>query len=539
MRRLVVLSIRDSRLAICRFLRLVLFVAAFACGCVDDFRRVDQAIQERCNAAGTRVGEDPRWREAYGPDGQAEGGPDVLVSGLLSLEESRRIALSASPDVHAVRARIEQALARIDEARSLYFPTLTLNHGSSRTFQTPRSRNTFSIPISQPLPDIPANLQDVNFSTILELLSMPFFGRADSGPITRSFSQHTTTLAATWTLFDGFAREAQLLAAKYASGAARMALVDSQRLLVQAVDEAYYQVQLGWEQRRIAQADLDFSREQLDVTRKWLEAGRATPGDVKNFEVRVHNAETDLVAARGLTDKARTVLAELMGIDDAKLPDELEVSPLAEEVEAELAVPNVDEWIERALKARPDLAAKEFELQSKTQEVRLAKAQFSPGVFASGAYGFDRTSNMAYGEGDQASSGAIEMRWQLFTGGFRTSQVRRTEAERVEAAAELRRWKQRAVSEVRQAVIDLVDAQERVRLQRLNLASATENRRIVQAEYAAGKSTLVRLNEAQRDLIAAEASLASSRIRLRQAWSALRAAAAVWPVGPTTEFAPA
>jgi len=519
-------------------LRPVLLAAILSCGCADDFRRVDQAIQERCDAVGTHVGENPRWREAYASEGQVEHEPDVPTSGTLSLERARRIALSASPDVHAVQARLEQALARIDEALSYYFPTVTLSHGSTRTFLTPRSRNAFNIPISQPLPDIPANLQDVNFSTLLELLSTPFFGRPGSSPITRSFSQHTTTLAATWTLFDGFAREAQLLAAKYASGAAQMALVNSQRLLVQAVDEAYYQVQLGWEQHRIAQADLDFSRDQLDVTRKWLEAGRATPGDVKNFEVRVHNAETDLVAARGLTDKARTVLAELMGIDDAKLPDELEVSPLADEVEAELAVPDADEWIERALRARPDLAAREFELQSKMQEVRLAKAQYWPGVFASGAYGFDRTSNMAYGEGDQVSSGAIEMRWPLFTGGFRTSQVRRTEAERVEVAAELRRSKQRAVSEVRQAVIDLVDAQKRVRLQRLNLASATENRRIVQAEYAAGKSTLVRLNEAQRDLIAAEASLASSRIRLRQAWSALRAAAAVWPVGPKTEYAP-
>jgi outer membrane protein TolC len=82
---------------------------------------------------------------------------------------------------------------------------------------------------------------------------------------------------------------------------------------------------------------------------------------------------------------------------------------------------------------------------------------------------------------------------------------------------------------VRQAIVDLVNAQERVRLQTTNLESAAENRRLVQLEYAAGKASIVRLNEAQRDYVGTEGELARARIRLRQAWSDLRAAAAAQP----------
>jgi outer membrane protein TolC len=171
----------------------------------------------------------------------------------------------------------------------------------------------------------------------------------------------------------------------------------------------------------------------------------------------------------------------------------------------------------------------EFEVKAKTAEVQAAKGQFSPSVTLSGSYGFDRMSNIGYGKHDQASAGAIELRWQLFTGGLRTSRVRFTEAERWELAARLRRLRQQVTSEVRQAVIAVIDAQEQARLQRLNLVSATENRRIVEAEYTAGKASLVRLNQAQRDLVETDAALAQARIRLRRAWSELRSAAAAYP----------
>jgi outer membrane protein TolC len=93
-------------------------------------------------------------------------------------------------------------------------------------------------------------------------------------------------------------------------------------------------------------------------------------------------------------------------------------------------------------------------------------------------------------------------------------------------AAEKKRLRQQISSEIRQAVTNVVIAQEKVRLQRVNLETAREHRRIVEEQYKHGKETVVRLNDAQRAYVETDASLALSRIQLRQAWTDLRAAAA-------------
>jgi outer membrane protein TolC len=331
-----------------------------------------------------------------------------------------------------------------------------------------------------------------------------------------------------YTIFDGFVREAQLMAAKHTHGASVYALADVERLIVQAVDAAYYQIQLAEEQIRIAHADEAFSLDQLQETQKLLDAGRANQVDVDNFKVRVLAAQATVTQAVGLRDSGRVVLAELMGVSDVDLPEDLRLSPLKEETEEDLTVPAVDEWIARALENRPDLMQLQEILNSREENVRASRGFYYPTVTFSASYGFDRISNMNYSQDDQSSAAGVEFRWELFTGGAREARVREAESSRAEAAANLNRLQLAVQADVRKAVIDLIDAQERIRLQRESLRTARESRRVIQAAYVAGKETLIRLNEAQRDFIKAEADLALARIRLRRAWSDLGAAAATF-----------
>lgn len=49
-----------------------------------------------------------------------------------------------------------------------------------------------------------------------------------------------------------------------------------------------------------------------------------------------------------------------------------------------------------------------------------------------------------------------------------------------------------------------------------------QNRDLVEKEFAAGQGSLVRLNEAQRDLVTAQARLALALVSLRLTWHNLR-----------------
>ncbi len=464
----------------------------------------------------------------FGPLVPGSDARKLLPEGILDLETARALAVRANPDVHAALARLQAASARVAEAGARYFPTVLLTHSSARTFHTPASRNRLSTAL-QPVPNVPIDIdttQTFALTTLINAIRRPLFGMDRPTGNGSSFSEHSTSVTATWTVFDGFVRQAQLLASKHLHQAAEQSLVDVRRLIIHAVDTGYYRVQLAREQLRIARADETFSREQLEETEELHKKGRASQADVDNFRVRMLVAQASVSEALGLTETGRVALAELMGIPSTTLPPELELAPLRDEADEEMTPPDPQVWTEQALKNRPDLHQLELILKGEEENVRSARGLYLPTLAVSGSWGFDRGSTIRYTVQDQSSAAALEFRWELYTGGSRRARVRQAEAARAQAAAELNRLRLAITARVRSAVISVGIAQEQIRLQRETLITGLENRRLVQAGYVAGKETLNRLNEAQRDVIAADADLALARTRLRQAWSDLHAAAA-------------
>lgn len=491
------------------------------------------AIIERQSRALEEMPSEARAR-LFDPNRTATTRPaeSLLEGGLLTLEEAREIALKANPDIQAAQARLEAALARIQEARSFYFPQVSLSHQSSRTFLVANRQSSYNMgsPLTYYLPQIPTNLSLIDlFNTFYGPLRGALFSNYNiSTGNTNAFSDHQTALSASWILFDGFVREARLLSVKQMYMASAMSLANVERLLIQAVDTAYHQAQLGVEQLRIAQADEEFSLKQLATAQKNFEAGKISKADVLNFEVRVRAAQANVVAAHGVQETGRVVLAELLALPDAQLPSNMTLTLLSEESDTELQPQEVMTWIDQAMAARADLAEIQHLLKASEENIVMARGQFYPELSLRGSWGFEKAHNLSYSDDDQSSAIALEMRWAIFTGGYRTAQVRRANADWWEASAGVRRKCLQICREVRKAVIDLTNAQEQVRLQRDNLDFAMENRRLVENQYNAGKTSLVRLNEAQRDYVQTEGELALARIRLRQAWSDLRAAAGTY-----------
>ena len=482
-----------------------------------------------------------RWHQAESDGHLAYGSELIELNDELTLADAVGIALRANPDLHAAQARLEAALARIEEVKADFLPSLTLNHKSSRTFLVPVSTNRFVVPFTQQQTTIPDTGLQLTPESLLNALTRDtlFGNRPGSLGDTNSFSEHSTSLVVGWKVFDGFVREARLMSARHRATGGVAAIADVQRLVVQAVESAYYHVQLGLEQLRIAQADEAFSRDQLDLARKRFEAGKVRQTDVLNFEVRVFAAQAQVIAARGMRDTGRTLLAELMAVPTAVLPDYVTLSPLTPESEAELTAQDDESvWVQSALENHPGLRVRRTALAVAEEGVRSARGRFYPEFSVTGSYGLDRISNMEYAKEDQASALALEMNLPLYTGGFRTSLLARARAIQQEKEAQLHRQRLKVMSDVRQSIIALRDAQEQVHVQRANRDVSLENRRIVTQEYAAGKVALERLNLAQRDYTETDANLARARIRMRLAWSDLRAAVGAPRRDSSVESAP-
>ena len=196
------------------------------------------------------------------------------ISGTFSLDDAKKLALQKNPDIKSAIYRVEQAMARLSQAKSAYYPSVGVSAGYTHTEWQPSLNN----------PLAPT-------------------GRTQT---------YRATLNTSWLLFDGLRREANELASQLAAEASAATASDTRRLLCKGVAQAYLSLLLQQELVRIAEADRDFTKKLLDDTQLRLDNKMASRPDLLNFQVRYNEAQINAIEARSNLAVARVVLAELL-----------------------------------------------------------------------------------------------------------------------------------------------------------------------------------------------------------------------------------
>jgi outer membrane protein TolC len=246
--------------------------------------------------------------------------------------------------------------------------------------------------------------------------------------------------------------------------------------------------------------------------------------DVLNFEVQANSAHSERIAADRIYQTSRIGLAALLGIEQARLPEKTRLSELSPATEAELGAPDAEGLMQTAYDRRPDLQLSEYGVQQAEALAKSARSGYWPTLIVSGSYDGERVEDAGFESEDFGNTIALSLQYNLFSGGL-------TRAKHQEAKARLReleRTRENAriniASEVQSVLAQVGSAQQQLLLQRRNAKLVQRNRDLVEKEYKAGVGSLVRLNEAQRDLIRAQVRLASARAALRGAWYDLETA---------------
>lgn len=454
----------------------------------------------------------------------------AVASERLTLRQAQEIALRENPSLAAVGLRVDQARQRIIQARSAYFPQASLDYTASRT-------------------ELPDNTVDalrtqawLNIGPNAARSSAFLFGGAPSPLSVGSTTTYTlaqgirtalnvptevetfeASLQLSYLVFDGFAREYTLRAAKLGEQETEAAQRDAQRLLLYGVAQSYFAILLAKENIAISHADAAFNERLLKEARVSQEAGVTSLSDVLNFEVRMRAAESNLIAAEAGLENARIALASLLGMEGASLPEGVDVEALPEESAEDLELPEPDTVIEAALENRPDLERARYGVGRNKAFVGQARASFLPRVAAFAARSASLPEHDFEGD-DFSSTVGINASVDLFTGGRHWSQLKEAKLAKKQAERELDQVELDAIAEVRQAWVSLGKAQQQLVLQRTTAELVQRNRDLVEKEFDAGQAALVRLNEAQRDLVAATSRLALARVGLFLARQELHAA---------------
>ncbi|WDP90227.1 MAG: TolC family protein [Desulfobacter sp.] len=393
----------------------------------------------------------------------------------LTLERAKQTALENSPSLAAAKERVAQAIAAIEQARADYLPTVSLKASRDYTEET-------------------ALVQ-----------------AADE-------TQYTAAVSASLVLFQGFYRKYNTLSAVYNEAMDRTALAEARRGLAWSVAQAFFNAQLAMENIRIARSDMAYNTALEKEAAAKERLGTGSYSDVLNYKTRVNTAKASLIAAEQLYKEYLFGLAALMGYEEARLPAGMEIAPLAVDCRAAAAndatLPDSD--ISNILDNRPDLHGDRLAVQEADARVSRAKSAFFPTVSLSGTYGAGSAGDLGdFDDSDNlGASLGLEVSFDLFSGGADKAAVRNAAAEKRALENELKAAQITAEKEIRTAVSRVEAAMLSLDLQQENARLMETTRDLVHKEYTAGQASLVRMNEAQNNLVASQGDLADAGISL-------------------------
>ncbi len=423
-------------------------------------------------------------------------GPDFSGIEVLDLENAQRIALQENPSIAAAFARVEQAQARVKQAVAAWWPSLDIGGQASRTH-----RSDIAYAAAQLYSSVPGQSSD------------------------RNYNSSSASLQATWVLFNGFYRSFQQEQMEYGAKSSEEARRDSQRLLVSAIAEAFLNAQLTQTKVKIAGADMKFYEKQLLDANNRYEVGTGSWGDVLNIKVQLNSAKTSSMLGKREYEAAKYGLAALLGVPDAVFPEHVHLAELDKDFKTSADKEGeVNVLIDEALAARPDLRKLGMQAREAEAATGKAKAPFWPKVQVAGTLNGANQGEYTLTGDDFGNSISLNVAWNLFSGGADRARLFEAQQKRREVSYSMADLRTKVAAEVRQDIALLAAAREQVRLQRDSVSLVEENRQLAESEYEAGSASLVRLNEAQRDLTTTYGRLAQALVGYHLARQRLLAA---------------
>ena len=341
--------------------------------------------------------------------------------------------------------------------------------------------------------------------------------------------------SASWLIFDTFVREMNLLAARHSWKQTEALELDARRLLVRSVAYAYNDILLSIAKIKIAQENMKFQNSQLKENELKFEVGAVPLSNVLNFKAYYNSAESTLYSSEYSLAAAKYTLAQLMGLTEGTIPDEVQFpgnpSP---DGEALAALPV---YLDTALANRPDLKAYREALEVSKYNYWSSICSFGPTVTFNASLGYTvgqtRVKNYtgANGGGDYTNkfqtftfSYGAAASWEIFSGGRTFFSMRAAQASMLQSDYTLANNWITIITEVRTAYDNYLTCLKQVKISQKSLELYRKIRDLVEEEYRAGNTELTRLNEAQRDLVSAETTLATYVINMHNAKAQLDAA---------------
>ncbi|MFT3778254.1 MAG: efflux transporter outer membrane subunit [Ottowia sp.] len=414
------------------------------------------------------------WREAG----------DEALSALIDA------ALAGSPTLAAAEARVAQARAQAQSARAGLLPQLGVAASASRG-------NGGSVGTTAPGVDLPV----------------------------------VTTLQAgaqaSWEI-DLFGRQRALVEAAQARTDGARALAQLARVSLAAdVADTYYGLRLCQALLDTTTQDAASRAETARLAAISQGAGFTAPATAALADASAADARARTAQQRAACDAQRKVLVALTGLPEPDLMQKMAPAPASQ---APAALFSIVEMPADTLRQRPDVWAAEREVLAARAEVGAADVARWPALSLAGSIGALRLRAGGVSQDFSIwSFGPLQLSLPLFDGGRIAAGQAAARGRYDEAVANYQAKVRQAVQEVETALVQGAAARERTPDARAAVAGYRRQFAATEAMYRQGMASLPQLEEARRNLLAAETGLLQAEHDARAAGVQLyRAAGGGW-----------
>jgi outer membrane protein len=293
---------------------------------------------------------------------------------------------------------------------------------------------------------------------------------------------------------------------------ANAALTQAQSDLVFLVKQAFYAYVQNVRLVRVSEANVRNQQDHLALAQALLNSGLGLPVDVVRAQTAVADAIFGLNQARNNAGVARVNLAELIGVDP-RTPVEA-----SEESEPFTGPTDLPQLTDLALQQRPEMIAAQASLDAAKLGLSAARTVNAPEVY--GSVGVADRGSQIVPPGPTVGI-SVSVQWTPVDSGFRAGAVKQAQAAVVTAQSQLDTTRLAVISDVAQAYLNVLTAEQRSATSAAEVANAQEALRLAEGRYRGGVGVFLDVLDAQTALDTANVNRVNARSAIDQAQAAL------------------
>ena len=439
--------------------------------------------------------------------GQAlPGWAEKTATTTLTMEESVRLALSQNPDLISTRQEREAALARIAEAKSGAYPGLNLNLGYTRNWI-----QQSSVLAIEGEDDAGNPVQEVRTLT---------FGQPN---------QFTAGLTLQQSLYVGGKVRHGLKAARIYSDQVQQNVHTAEAGMRFQVHRTFLGVLMAGEAIDVAQMALRQAQANLKQVQSRYNQGAASEFDLLRAQVQTANLQPPLIEAKNTYQRALEQLKQVIGLDMAqtvavkgdlnaiatdlahrvaqRFPASVSPDTAPGEAQAFALRVDLDRAVALALEGRSELRSLDLQTDLLTEQVAVTRGDKKPTAALFGSYGLqwqfpDKLRMTGEDVSDNWMTG-ITLTVAILDGGRTKARVNQVKTALYQAQTQRKKLADGIYLEVKNALLDLQEAQEKMAAQQQTIGQAERGVSIAEVRFSSGMATQLEVLDAQLALTTA------------------------------------